>query len=286
METCNSIAECSVDKQKLFIKNGYPIIDCTECGRRFTTIHDVNSHLSRVYSDDYFFEGQDGYPNYLDEKDSLIKYGMQYAKVIRRYSKPGKVLDVGCAAGFIMKGFEQSGWDCYGLEPNETMASYGRTELNLNITASGLENYSSEIKFDLITIIQVIGSFYDVDKAIENVSKLLDQNGLVLVESWNMKSIAARVFGKNWHEYCPPSVTNWYSKKTLIKLFDSHGFEIIGRGLPSKRIGINHALSLVEKNTPQFPLKKNIVRFLSQTVGKFVVPYPPFDLSWYVFRKI
>jgi len=33
-----------------------------------------------------------------------------------------KVLDIGCAAGFILKGFEDSGWICRGIEPNETMA--------------------------------------------------------------------------------------------------------------------------------------------------------------------
>ena len=58
----------------------------------------------------------------------LYNYGLRYAKIIAKYSKPGKVLDVGCAAGFILRGFKDSGWDVYGIEPNETMAGY--SELN------------------------------------------------------------------------------------------------------------------------------------------------------------
>ena len=111
---------------------------------------------------------------------------------------------MGCAAGFILRGFKDSGWDVYGIEPNETMAGYGRIELNLNITTGSLETYQSFQQFDLVNLIQVIGHFYDIDTALIKLSGLVKQNGLVLVESWNMKSTIAKVMGKNWHEYSPP----------------------------------------------------------------------------------
>jgi 2-polyprenyl-3-methyl-5-hydroxy-6-metoxy-1,4-benzoquinol methylase len=117
-----------------------------------------------------FFEGKQGYPNYLDAKDLLIQYGINYAKLVCKYANHGKVLGVGCAAGFILKGFEQSGWDCYGIEPNETMATYGRDNLNLNIISGDLETFKSIEKFDLIIMIQVIGHLYDVDKALLKVN--------------------------------------------------------------------------------------------------------------------
>lgn len=286
MEKCNSYLDCSEEKLLLFRKNGYPILDCQKCLRRFSVIRDSKTHLSKVYSDDYFFDGKDGYPNYLEERDILIDYGNHYARMINKHVKPGKILDVGCAAGFILKGFENSGWEVQGIEPNSTMAKYGINELNLNIETCSLENFKTENKFDLITLIQVIGHFYDVDQSMKNISALVNKDGLVLVESWNMKSLVARILGKYWHEYSPPSVINWFSNRSLTNIFNEYGFELVDQGFPPKRINLKHALSLLEKNSPNIVYKKRLFNFLMNSLGNLVVNYPPVDLKWYIFRKI
>jgi 2-polyprenyl-3-methyl-5-hydroxy-6-metoxy-1,4-benzoquinol methylase len=285
-KSCNSFIDCAEEKKILFNKNNYSIIQCKNCGHRFTKLQDLDNHLANVYSDDYFFEGKSGYPNYLDEKDILHKTGNRYAGIINKYSKPGKVLDIGCAAGFILKGFEDAGWESHGVEPNDTMASYGRNELKLDIRTGGIETCDINEKFDLITMIEVIGVFYDLDKAMLSVSNLITNRGLVLVESMNMESIVARILGKNWHEYCPPSVTHWFSDRTLTQLFNYYGFELIARGYPAKRINIKHAISLIEENSPNFIFKGKLLNSLNRMFGNYTLIYPPIDLKWYLYRKL
>ena len=282
---CDDILTCKEKRTTCFEKNGYPIVECGQCGHRFIQLQNVGNHLDEVYSDDYFFAGKDGYPNYLDEKDMLYKYGTSYAKIVGRHMQPGHVLDAGCAAGFILKGFEDAGWKCHGIEPNQTMAAYGKEQLHLDITVGGLETFETAQKFDLINMIQVIGHFYNLDKALLNVSNLLKPQGHVLVESWNRNSRIARVMGKNWHEYSPPSVVHWFSDETIIELFRYYGFTLVQKGYPPKRINIKHALSLVDAKTPNFIFKKKIIKLLSNSVGRLNVKYPPVDLKWYLFKK-
>ena len=285
MEKCKIYEECYEDKILLMNKNNYPIFDCQRCLRRYSVINNSEIHLSQVYSDDYFFEGKDGYSDYLEEKDILFNTGVRYAKKIGKHSKPGRILDVGCAAGFILNGFESAGWKGQGIEPNATMAAYGKKELNLDIHVGGLEDFNSDQKFDLVSLIQVIGHFYDIDRSMENISNLLRPNGLVLVESWDMKSLIARLFGKNWHEYSPPSVINWFSDKSLKNLFKNYGFKLIDSGYPVKKIALTHAFSLVENKLPNFLLKDKIFHFMTNSLRKMVFIYPPFDLKWYIFQK-
>lgn len=285
MEECNSFQDCSKFQLLVMVKNGYRIMDCNTCLRRFAVINNTADHLSRVYDDDYFFDGKSEYANYLDDKDILFKYGVRYSKIVGKYTNPGKILDVGCAAGFILKGFTSNGWTGEGIEPNATMAAYGKKELNMDIHVGSLEDFKTDQKYDLITMIQVIGHFFDMNKSMENISHLLNKNGLVVVESWNMKSLVARIFGKNWHEYSPPGVINWFSDESLKKMFETHGFVLIDSGYPIKKIKLKHALSIIRKRVPDFWFKDKIFSFLSGLLGKLVLIYPPFDLKWYIFKK-
>lgn len=283
----NQSFHCSHKRGKMpfLMKNGYSIYNCEECKHRFVEIQDTKSHVKAVYSDEYFFEGKQGYPNYLAEKDRLIKYGLDYAKIVSKYMEPGKLLSVGCAAGFTLKGFKQSGWESYGLEPNESMANYGRKVLNLNITTCDLESFQTDLKFDLIDMIQVIGHLHNLQSSLWNIKNLLKKDGFVLVESWDMKSIFAKIMGKHWHEYSPPSVINWFSDETITKLFANFNLKLVAQGRPPKRISVNHGLSLFKETTPEFIFKKPIIQFFKRTIGKTTVPYPPMDLKWYLFQK-
>ena len=83
--------------------------------------------MTSNYSDDYFFKGGAGYSDYTLEKDMLIKRGEYYADKISKYLVAGKVLDVGAAAGFLLKGFENKGWEGTGIEPNHSMVEYGNS---------------------------------------------------------------------------------------------------------------------------------------------------------------
>ena len=69
---------------------------------------------------------------------------------LKKYLAPGLALDVGCAAGFILKGLQDSGWNGIGIEPDLMMAEYGRNQLGLNIIQSTLEEYRPADNFDLI----------------------------------------------------------------------------------------------------------------------------------------
>jgi len=269
----------------LFIKNGYPVVECNTCLHRFAELNNMEDHVNNVYSDDYFFEGKAGYPNYLEEKDILIRSGKRYAQLLKKYTKPGNLLDVGCAAGFILKGFEESGWHCEGIEPNETMASYGRNEMNLHIHTGTLEEYTTNTKYDLISLIEVIGHFNDLDKALKNMTGMLNVGGFVLVESWNEGSAVAKLLGKRWHEYSPPSVLHWFSDNSIAAFFSELGFSLVASGHPQKRINVKHAISLLDEKLPNFLFKKQIFNFFSSWAGNMTLIYPLHDLKWYLFRK-
>lgn len=268
---------CDSESKFAFEAKGYPLRDCLKCGHRFAEISNEN-HVEEVYDDSYFMGGGAGYSDYLAEGEMLQKRGKSYAAILRKYAEAGSILDIGSAAGFILKGLTDEGWIGYGIEPNPSMAEYGIDKLGLEILTGDFESFATNEKFDLISMIQVAAHFHQPRKAFGNASGFLRQDGLLLIESWDRDSFSARIFGKNWHEYSPPSVLHWYSLDGLSKFLEEFGFEKIASGRPSKKISGEHARSLL-----RYRLGDNFL--LKLIPGKVNFPYPAEDLFWALYQK-
>lgn len=265
----------------LCVRSDFGIRACPACGHRFAEWTPPDNHVETVYGDSYFFGGGAGYPDYLSAGNLLREHGRRYARRIRRYASPGRMLDVGAASGFLCDGFRSEGWQPEALEPNQTMAAYGRDKLKLVYHEGSLENFRSEGQYDLVSMIQVLGHFKDLRQSLQNAADLTRDGGFWLVETWNNRSLTARVFGKYWHEYNPPSVLNYFSRRSLELLANQFGFSRVAGGHPGKSITWRHARSLLDNQVPLAWFHR-ITGLIPEST---VLPYPSEDLLWILFQK-
>ncbi|GAB1454705.1 class I SAM-dependent methyltransferase [Draconibacterium sp.] len=277
---------CTREKIEVkFFKNGYPIIHCNDCGHLYTDHEPTDQEVAEIYSDDYFFKGEVGYENYLLEKDMLIKRGEYYANKVSKYIVTGKVLDIGAAAGFILKGFENKGWKGTGIEPNKFMVDYGKHNLGLDLIAGTIETVELQENFDLIIFIQVAAHIYDLESLIKKISNNLNPGGQILFETWDKDSWTSRIFGKHWHQYSPPSTLNYYSKKTLNHFMQLQGFSLVVRGVPKKKILSQHAKSLLNYKLKEIKGLGWLSIILKIIPDNIMLPYPSEDLFWALYKK-
>ena len=269
---------CSTASKTAFSVKGYEVRDCISCGHRFAGLPADEQHTAEQYSDDYFNGGGAGYADYASEAQMLIRRGEMYAKLLTPHAEPGRMLDVGAAAGYILKGFHNEGWTGIGIEPNASMANIGREELGLDIRQGTLESFTSEERFDLVSMIQVAAHFYDPAASFKKAQELLKPGGHLLIETWDRSSFSARTLGKHWHEYSPPTVLHWYSRQWLTGHLCSLGFERVDGGRPKKRISGGHVRSLLKYRLGDLSL----INFIPERVE---FPYPSEDLFWALFKK-
>lgn len=272
---------CGSGSQIVFQAKGFPVRDCAVCRHRFADAVTAGAnHAAQIYDDAYFTGGAAGYADYLAEGAMLRGRGADYAKIVSQYVEAGRMLDVGAAAGFILQGFVESGWRGIGLEPNAQMAKFGGARLNLEIIGGDLESFQTAEKFRLISMIQVVAHFHDPRRAFRNAFELLEPHGFLLIETWNRASLTARVFGRNWHEYSPPSVLQWFSRQGLDDFLGELNFAKIAHGRPSKKISGAHVKSLLK-----YRLGEKISRLLKIIPDKINFPYPAEDLFWAIYQK-
>lgn len=278
---------CQDQARPLFRKYDVWIQECRSCSHRYAEPETaLPEHVATQYGDEYFFGGGAGYNDYLSEARLLSAHGRRYARLLSTFTRPGKILDVGAAAGFVLQEFARAGWDAHGVEPNASMARFARERLQLDVVCGTLEDMQDRsCSFDVVSMIQVVAHLAEPHVAASRVSELVSRGGLCLIETWNVRSWSARLFGQNWHEYSPPSVLQWYSPETLTQLFRGHGFELVAQGRPSKRISIGHARSLLEHGAQSSLTARLAARFLNCLPDRLTLPYPSEDLFWAVYRR-
>jgi SAM-dependent methyltransferase len=193
---------------------------------------------------------------------------------------------VGTAAGFTLLGFRERGWRVFGLEPNPRMAALARERFALAVSTDTVESFRADDgPYDLVVMLQVIAHCVDPLAAGRRVAELLRPDGLWLVETWDRESWTARIFGRRWHEYSPPSVLHWFSRRGMRTLAGELGFRPVATGRPRRRIRGRHARSLLRHafdGSLLAPLARGPLRLIPENMS---IPYPGTDLFWALFRK-
>lgn len=276
---------CSASAAVVFDCQGYPIHNCVRCQHRFTNPPNSNRHVEDTYGDDYFFGGGAGYADYLSEEQLLLRHAQQYVDLVGRYRPPGVMLDVGAAAGFNLERFAAAGWRTQGVEPNPQMAIMAGERSGANVFAGTLETFSCDRKFDLITMIQVIAHFHDLSEAIARAGSLTSPGGYWLIETWNVRSLTARLFGRHWHEYSPPSVLHWFSRNSITQLAARHGMSPVAYGRPVKKLDGQHAKSLLQYRAETSMVGRVLSQFARLLPDGMHLRYPAEDLFWMLFQK-
>jgi len=273
-----------------WIKAGYQLFACSNCEHIFCDAGQDNDYIETVYGDDYFEGGGGGYSDYLQHQTVLVRQGAKYAGVLHRHVKPGRLLNIGSAAGFIQKGFEQKGWASVGVEPNRSMAEFAKNKLGvevIHVAFEDLKNNDTDLApFDAATLIQVISHLREPVQCLQQIHGLLRPHGLLLIETWNRKSITARVFGKKWHQYNPPSVLHWYTKKHLKTMLENAGFKVIEGGRPTKWISLGNGVSLIRHSLRDSTIGRIAASPLAMIPKGLRVPYFMDDVFWFVAQKV
>ncbi len=199
-----------------------PVKGCRRCGYIM-----INPRYEKQFYVDYYRKIYrtltHGCAKPKDEYIQGQKYrGKKIADYIEKFiSEPGKMLDLGCAAGATMIPFLEKGWDAVGVEPDEACVETGRKGLGLNILLGETESIDFPAKtFDLVLCLGTIEHCYDLNASMLAIKHVLKDNGIFFVRnrSDNIFGSVIEYFSNNHYRY--------FSENTFELLMARYGFEV------------------------------------------------------------
>ena len=208
-------------------KKIFNIVQCKKCGLVYVNPrHNLKAARER-YSREWFKGG--AYRDYMSAENELKNKFRRKIKVIEKYKKSGRLLDIGCAAGFFMEVAKESNWETFGVEISEYASNYAR-ERGLNVLTGDLAEIDfPDEYFDVITMWEVIANLTDPRKNLIEAHRILKKDGLIVISTGNINSIFARFHGINWEILSPGGHLYYFSQKTIGKMLKRTGFEIFRR---------------------------------------------------------
>lgn len=215
------------------------ILRCRQCG--MGVVERIPRNLAEIYeSDSYYASTEEGF-GYSDYW-LIAEHSTSWAASLTRLLVPmGKVLDIGCADGHLLKKLAKS-HRCFGIEINPKMAEACRSR-GIQVIANSI--YETQLKqyqetFDVVLAIAVLEHVSDFREAVETALSMVQPQGVFIFEVPLMSvdhSNSVWLRSSLEHIYYPNEASLRYLFETVCKQ-PLVGAEIVVRDYGSTYIGI------------------------------------------------
>ncbi len=235
---------CGTNSQFFCTKNDYDVYACKKCGFTFVYPLPSTADLEALYSADYFSNKGDGfgYTEYDKDKEPMRSVFALYLTKLRKLTKGNRLFDVGAATGYFLDMAKEAGWVTLGSEISE----FGRLEAARRGHEMVGTITSADVSLPRVHVVTLWDVLEHVDNPrlyIQRVRSLLEDGGVVAINTVDIGSVWARIFGKYWHLIVPPEHLHYFSNKSLTMLLEQEGFEV----LEVQKIGKSFSLPYIFK---------------------------------------
>jgi SAM-dependent methyltransferase len=141
---------------------------------------------------------------------------------------PGRILDVGCSTGNFLYSMQEFGWEALGVETSAYAVRLARQQLGLEVFHGRLEDtHSPSGHFDVVTLWDVLEHTFDPVRTLQEVNRLLVEDGVVGLTVPNWDSLDRHLFGHAWIGYDPPRHLYVFPHSVMERMLEESGFRIL-----------------------------------------------------------
>lgn len=207
------------------------VVRCKRCNFVYTNPYIITEDADNFYNDPDKYR-----PSLCAKEGELFKSTLS---LLERFSKGGRLLEIGSGKGEFLNLARNSGWEVYGVEVSRSLAGYSENKYNLKIEKRSLgEAGYPDGYFDAVILNMVLEHIEEPNSIMKEIYRILNDRGVILIEVPNMGSLLLRtislfysVRGKNWSPYLSPLHKPYhsfgYSNSTLRFLLEKHNLFIV-----------------------------------------------------------
>jgi SAM-dependent methyltransferase len=266
-----------------WVKDGYAIVRCRTCGVLCRADFPSDDELRDLYGDDYFFEaagglGGQGYADYLHEEPNHRATARARLELLERYHVRGRLLDVGCAAGYFVDEARRRGWEAEGVELSMTMVGHARSLGVAVQQGSFADSKLPEASFDAVTMWDYVEHSTDPVGDLRGASVLLRAGGIVALSTGDAASLAARLTGSRWHLLTPRHHNFFFTPGAIDVALACAGLRPLALTHPGGRYSVGYLSHKLRTLADVSALRTASARISASRAAATSIPVNLFDI--------
>ncbi len=276
--------QCLVCTGKTFVaydSDRPDLVRCADCG--FVTVgEEIDSEkVSALYGREYFHGAE--YADYVRDRPAIQRNFKARVETMLRYCGGGKLLEIGCAYGFFLD-LVRDRFDCLGYDRVEAAVAYANQVLGLRAECKDLlaDDSIAQGSLDVVTMWDVIEHLEQPERYLEKAGSLLKEGGYLFLTTGDIDSWNARWRKDRWRLIKIKSHLHFFSEKTMTRLLERLGLEVLEVSYPGYFRSIDQMLYnilVLGKNQPR------LYRLLSFFPWKTMAYINLFDIMCVVARR-
>lgn len=202
--------------------------ECSGCGFITADVALSEDELRTLYGADYFHG--DEYADYVAEGPELRENFRRRIETLLQYQpeqERRRLFEIGAAYGFFLDEVRSSYEQVAGIDISEAAAEYARSQLGVDVVAADYLALQLPEQVDTLCMWDTIEHLSRPRDFIEKAARDVRAGGLLALTTGDIDSLNARMRGRRWRMIHPPTHLHYFSRRTLVRLLDSAGFDVV-----------------------------------------------------------
>ena len=208
----------------------FTITQCSNCGFKFTNPRPNETAIGRYYQSEEYVSHSNTKKGLINQIYHLVRSRALKGKLklVNKLVKnqPRYLLDIGCGTGFFLNTCKSDGWQIMGCEPDQKTRAMAAEHTDIDIQQNIFSEQLKPAQFSIITMWHVLEHVHQIDKTIQRLYELLDNQGTLVVAVPNANAQEATRFKETWAAYDVPRHLYHFTPETIIPLFQKHNFKV------------------------------------------------------------
>jgi 2-polyprenyl-3-methyl-5-hydroxy-6-metoxy-1,4-benzoquinol methylase len=213
---------CIICKNSEELKIFKGLTQCKNC--KLVYYESDNINFSDLYQEGYF-KGEE-YFDYKSDKKIIQKNFQNRLSDILKYIKKGSLFEVGCAYGFFLE-MAKNFFLVSGIDITKIPTRYAKNNLGLDVQTGNYLELKINEKKDIFCLWDTIEHLTSPVEFIKKINFDLKPGGYLFMTTGDVDSLLAGVRGGSWRMIHPPTHLFYFSSKTISKLLNANGFEVV-----------------------------------------------------------
>jgi len=247
----------------------FVIKECRVCGFAFTSEPPDEKDIAKFYISEAYISHSDKKQSLTDHVYHLARNYMLRKKynLVRKMTGriTGSLVDIGSGTGYFAHYMNKNGWNVKGVELSEHAREYSISRFSLTVVSPSELSAIKDRSADCVTLWHVLEHLSDPLLWMNEIKRILKDDGKCIIALPNIKSADAEWFGSEWAALDVPRHLWHFSPMTLPAFIKGCGF-ICTKVLPMP-LDIYYISTLSYKNRGcKFPLMRGMITGLFLTV--------------------